>query len=612
MLIGDYALIGDGRSAALVSRAGSIDWLCWPRFDSPSIFASLLDAESGGYWRVAPRGQASFERRYLSGTNILETTMRTATGTVILRDLMSVWSEAEKRGSLVPEHEILREIEIVTGEVDVEVVYEPRPDYGRRRPLIRPRGGLGLWCEVGGTTLILQHDLSLHVTPDGHGARGVAHLRAGERRVLSLVISKEAPAVIPPLGAPARERLDHARRWWRDWSGRCGYQGPYREAVLRSALALKLMVYAPSGAIIAAPTTSLPERIGGVRNWDYRYCWLRDASLTVRALLDLGYDGEAEALVSWMLHTTRLTWPELQVLYDVFGEAHLPERELRHLAGYANSRPVRVGNDAQRQLQLDVYGEVIDAVARHVAVTGDLDRATSRFLIGLGETVRRRWREPDEGIWEGRAGRHQHTHSKVLCWVALNRLVALAENGLLRSPVERFRTEMEAIRTEIESNGFNRELGSYTRLFNGQDLDGSLLLLPYYGYLDGAHPRLRSTCARIQERLGRGALVYRYLETTADGLPVGEGAFGICSFWLVDCLARGGEIQAAHRAFAELLGYANDVGLYAEEIDPETGAALGNFPQAFTHVGLINAALTLVECEDAARETDRRRRKEQQ
>jgi len=349
---------------------------------------------------------------------------------------------------------------------------------------------------------------------------------------------------------------------------------------------------------VAAPTTSLPEAIGGVRNWDYRYCWLRDASFTLRALFALGYREEAEAYTGWLLHATRLTWPELHVLYDVFGEARLPERELSHLEGYAGSRPVRVGNDAQGQLQLDVYGEVIDSAARFLDRGGRFDRDTSRMLDGLGRTVCRRWREPDEGIWEGRSGRFHNTHSKVLCWVALDRLIEMHEAGYLEVSVDLFRTNRDEIRKEIEAHGYNERRGSYTRTFDGDEMDASLLTLPLYGYIEGKHPRMRSTCTRIHEKLARDGLVYRYETGTDDGLPPGEGTFGLCSFWAVECVARGGNVGGATRTFEQLLAYANDVGLFAEEIDPDTGAALGNFPQAFTHIGLINAALTLAEYRD--------------
>jgi GH15 family glucan-1,4-alpha-glucosidase len=596
--IDDYALIGDCRSAGLVSRGGSLDWLCLPRFDSPSIFAALLDAENGGRFLVRPIGEFRTERRYLANTNVLETVFRTPTGACVLRDLMSVSSEEDKRAYLTPEHEVLRELEGLEGEVEVEILYDPRPDYGRVRPLLEQRGALGLRCEVDGTSLTLRSELPLGLTDGERSASGAARIRSGERKYLSLTYSMEAPAVVPLLGEAARGRIERTVRWWQEWANRCAYEGPYRDAVVRSALALKLMTYAPSGALVAAPTTSLPEAIGGVRNWDYRYCWLRDASFTLRALFALGYREEAEAYIGWLLHATRLTWPELHVLYDVFGEAKLPERELPHLEGYAGSRPVRVGNDAQGQLQLDVYGEVINGAARFLDRGGRFDRDTSRMLDGLGRTVCRRWHEPDEGIWEGRSGRFHNTHSKVLCWVALDRLIEMHKAGYLEVSVDLFRANREEIREEIEAHGYNERIKSYTRTFDGEEMDASLLTLPLYGYVEGTNPRMRSTCARIHEKLARDGLVYRYETEIDDGLPPGEGAFGICSFWAVECVAHGGNVEGATRTFEQLLAYANDVGLFAEEIDPDTGAALGNFPQAFTHIGLINAALTLAEYRD--------------
>src|SRR5215208_4381914 len=593
--IGDYALMGDCRGAGLVSRDGSLDWLCFPRFDSPSVFAALLDAEAGGRFRIRPTGEFQIERRYLPDTNVLETTFHAPTGSLALRDLVPVSSEENKRTSLTPEHEVLREIEGITGEIEIEIFYDPRPDYGRVRPLLEPRGEHSLRSEATGAALILRSELPLKLVGDGRSARGVGRIRAGERKYLSFTYGKEAPAVVPPLGDAARERLERTARWWQEWANRCGYGGPYHEAVIRSALVLKLMTYAPSGALVAAPTTSLPEWPGGVRNRDYRYCWLRDASFTLRALSTLCYYEEAEAFHSWVLHATRLTWPELQVLYDVFGEARLPERELPHLEGYAGSRPVRIGNDAQGQLQLDVYGEVINGVARFLDRGGHVDRDTSRMLDGLGRTVCKRWREPDEGIWEGRSGRFHNTHSKVLCWVALDRLIEMHEAGYLDVSAELFRDNSEEIRKEIEAHGYNERIGSYTRTFDSDEMDASLLTLPLYGYIEGTHPQMRSTCASIHEKLARDELVYRYETGTDDGLPPGEGAFGICSFWAVECVAQGDDVEGATQAFEHLLSYANDVGLFAEEIDPDTGAALGNFPQAFTHIGLINAALTLAE-----------------
>ena len=593
--IDDYALIGDCRSAGLISGDGSLDWLCLPRFDSSSVFAALLDAREGGRFRIRPVGEYSSERRYLPDTNVLETTFRCPSGAFVLRDLMSVSSEEDKRASLTPEHEVLREIEGIDGEVEVEVLYGPRLDYGLTRPVLERQWDHSLRCEVGGAALILRSELPLELEGDSRGASGAVRIRTGERKYLSLTYSREAPAVIAPLGEAARERIERTVRWWQEWANRCTYEGPYRDAVVRSAVALKLMTYAPSGALVAAPTTSLPEALGGVRNWDYRYCWLRDASFTLRALYALGYREEAEAYIGWLLHATRLTWPELHVLYDVFGEARLPERELVHLEGYAGSRPVRIGNDAQGQLQLDVYGEVINGAARFLDRGGRVDRDTSRMLDGLGRTVCKRWREPDEGIWEGRSGRFHNTHSKVLCWVALDRLIEMHEAGYLDVSVDLFRANRDEVRKEIEAHGYNERIGSYTRTFDGEEMDASLLTLPLYGYIEGAHPRMRSTCARIHEKLATGELIHRYETGTDDGLPPGEGAFGICSFWAVECVARGGNIEGATQAFEQLLAYANDVGLFAEEIDPDTGAALGNFPQAFTHIGLINAALTLAE-----------------
>ena len=596
--ISDYALIGDCRSAGLVSREGSLDWLCLPRFDSPSVFGALLDSSEGGRFSIRPVGEYSSERRYLANTNVLETVFRTPTGACALRDLMSVSSEQDKRARLTPEHEVLRELQGLEGEAEVEVLYDPRPDYGRVRPLLEERGALGLRCEVDGTSLTLHSELPLKLTDGDRSASGLARIRSGERQYLSLTYSMEAPAVVPLLGEAARGRIEQTVRWWQEWANRCTYEGPYRDAVVRSALALKLMTYAPSGALVAAPTTSLPEALGGVRNWDYRYCWLRDASFTLRALFTLGYREEAEAYTGWLLHATRLTWPELHVLYGVFGEAKLPERELPHLEGYAGSRPVRIGNAAQGQLQLDVYGEVINGAARFLDRGGRFDSDTSRMLDGLGHTVCRRWREPDEGIWEGRSGRFHNTHSKVLCWVALDRLIEMHEAGYLDVSVDLFRADRDEIRKEIEAHGYNERIGSYTRTFDGGELDASLLTLPMYDYVEGTNPRMRSTCARIHEKLARDGLVYRYETGTDDGLPSGEGAFGICSFWAVECVTRGGNVEGATHAFEQLLAYANDVGLFAEEIDPDTGAALGNFPQAFTHIGLINAALTLAEYRD--------------
>jgi GH15 family glucan-1,4-alpha-glucosidase len=596
--IADYALIGDCRSAALISRDGSLDWLCLPRFDSPAVFAALLDRSKGGRFRVRPVGGFASSRRYVEDSNVLETTFLTGSGTLRLRDLMPVGSEEEKRRELWPNHQILRQLECVEGEVEVEVLCDPRPDYGRRVPGVVDRGAFGFRFR-GGPNLLLRSELPLGPLPDRPGIGGRARLRAGERRYVSLTFNLEEPAVVPPFGEVAERKLEQTLRWWGEWASRCRYEGPYRNDVVRSALTLKLMTYAPSGAVIAAPTASLPEWIGGVRNWDYRYCWLRDASLTLRALFDLGYTTEGEAFLEWLIDAIRLSAPDVQIMYDVAGERRMRERELEHLEGYAGSRPVRVGNDAAGQFQLDTYGEVVDAAFEYVRRGGRIGRDAGRLLVGLGETTCRRWREPDEGIWEIRGGRRHHTYSKAMCWVALDRLVRLHEAGHLKAPMQPFARVRDEIRAEVERRGYNERLGSYVSVYDGEQLDASLLLLGIYGYADGPGQRMRGTCERVYEHLGTGPLLHRYRDD--DGLPPGEGAFGIASFWGVEVRALQGELDSARTDFERLCGYANEVGLFAEEIDPETGACLGNFPQAFTHVGLISAALAL---EQAAAERE--------
>lgn len=589
--ISDYAIIGDCHTAALVSREGSIDWLCLPRFDGPAVFAALLDSERGGRFRIRPAEPFDTERRYIDATNVLETTFHTQTGIVRLVDLMPVGSEPGKRERLDPDHEVLRILECIAGEVEVELIYDPRPEYGRVTPRIEPHGPLGWWCDAGPHQLTLLSEVPLERADGRPGLSGSIRLRAGERKRLALEFTEQAPTVLAPLGRDADASVERTLNWWRAWAKSVHYTGPYRDQVLRSALTLKLMTYAPSGAVVAAPTTSLPEEIRGIRNWDYRYCWLRDASLTLDALFELGCTAEGDAFFAWLLHATRLTAPRLRVLYGVHGETHLPERELEHLEGYMGSSPVRVGNDAAGQLQLDMYGELVEAAWEFTRRGGVLDSSTKRLLVGFGRAVCRRWREPDEGIWEIRAGRRQHTYSKAMCWVALDRLLRMQRHGRLHAPIAEFTRTKEEIRAAIEAHGYNEEIGSYVSSFDGEDLDASLLLLALYGYAPADSARMRSTCARVRERLGAGGLLYRY--RTADGLAGGEGAFGICSFWCAECMAITGDLEAAIDVFEGVLAYANDVGLFSEEYDPGTGAALGNFPQAFTHLGLIHAAIEL-------------------
>jgi GH15 family glucan-1,4-alpha-glucosidase len=588
--IADYAAIGDGRSVALVSRSGSIDWLCWPRFDSPSLFGALLDAQIGGRWALAPDGSVRTRRHYVAGSNVLVTELESEAGTLQITDLMPVCSEEEKHHLLVPEHEVLRIVDCVRGELDVAMHFEPRPGYARKLPRLLDAHGLGIRIEDGAQLYSLRADVP--ITLHGDVATSRFGMRAGERHRFSLTYDAQGPAVLPPLGSYADEAVRRSIAWWQAWAERCTYRGPHREAVLRSLLVLKLLAYAPSGAIVAAPTTSLPERLGGDLNWDYRYCWIRDASLTVDQLFALGYADEALAFVSWLLHGTRLTRPRLSVLYDVHGGLPSREQVLAHLDGFADSRPVRIRNAATGQSQLDTYGEVVDAVAKLCRYGCKLDRETQRMLRQFGAFVCEHWHEPDHGIWEPRSTPQHHTHSRVLCWTALDRLLALERAGhidrLPRAALEEHRTR---IRRDVEQNAWNEAIGSYTQVLGGHGVDASLLLLPLHGFTPEGDPRMRSTFRRIVERLGAGpGLLYRYEESRGAG----EGAFGICSFWAVTYLARGGgTLGEAEAWFEQLLGYTNDVGILAEEIDPTSGAPLGNVPQAFTHVGLIGAALAL-------------------
>jgi GH15 family glucan-1,4-alpha-glucosidase len=596
--IEDYGIIGDCRSAALVSRNGSIDWLCWPRFDKPSIFAALLDRERGGYWLISPTGSATVERRYLPGSNVLETHFSTPSGNAILTDVMTSGFNRFHLKDLLPDHEIIRRVTCVAGDLEFEIEFLPRADYGSSPVQIREIGKLGLRFAVDGGVYWLRSSVPLSFNDRHTGAHARVVLRAGESLHFSFSYSEEAPAVLPPLDQ-LDARIDRSIDAWQQWGRRANYDGAYRDAVVRSALTLKLLSYAPSGAIIAAPTTSLPERIGDGLNWDYRYCWLRDASFTIRALLELGYWNEAEDFLDWMLQATRLTQPELRILYTLYGHIAPVERELDYLSGYQGSRPVRIGNAARNQLQLDVYGEVIDASAQFAFHGGRLDREMQKALIGLGNYVVKNWDQPDEGIWEPRFGRQNHTHSRLLCWTAMDRLVRLSERGMLRgAPVERYQQNGDAIRRQIEQRAWSDRLQSYVSVLDSEYIDASLLLLPWYGFAEAKSPRMQATYRAVRQQLGTaGGLLYRYR------LEKPEGTFAMCSFWEAEYLALGGgSLDEARELFARLLKYSNDLGLYGEEIDPETGSALGNFPQAFTHVGLIGAALSINQREKGERQ----------
>jgi GH15 family glucan-1,4-alpha-glucosidase len=585
--ISGYGIIGDCRSAALVSEDGSIDWLCWPRFDSPSIFAALLDRERGGFWRISPREWYSVTREYLASSNVLTTTFRTPSGRAVLTDLMPV----RENSALVPDHEIVRHLRCESGEVEVEIVFAPRGNYGESSVLLQPVGKLGIRLACGRGVYWLRTSISLHIGASGLFAFLKTSLKAGDELLFSLTYSENAPSVLPALELlPAR--MEKCVKWWQSWAAQAQYDGAYRDDVLRSALTLKLLCFSVSGAIIAAPTTSLPERIGGNLNWDYRYCWLRDAALTIRALLELGYWEEATHFLDWMLHATRLTQPELRILYTVFGNSAPKEWESQVLRGYRGSAPVRIGNAARDQLQLDVYGEVIDAAAQFAFRGGYLDREMQKVLVRFGNYVVKHWNVADEGIWEPRNGRRHHTHSRLLCWTALDRLVTLSKQGKLKGAnLEEYRKNCDAIQQQITTRCWNENIHSYVSEVDGDQLDASLLLMSWYGFEKADSPRMLSTYRAIRRQLGTNeGLLYRY------GNNAQEGTFAICSFWEAEYLALGGgTIQESDGLIRTLLKYKNDLGLYGEEIDGESGETLGNFPQAFTHVGLIGAALSLVQ-----------------
>jgi GH15 family glucan-1,4-alpha-glucosidase len=582
----DYAAIGDGRTVALIARDGAVDWLCLPDLDSPAVFASLLDAEHGGSFVLAPEDAFDSERRYLPGTNVLETTFSTADGAVRVTDAMTL-----PNGRLAPFRELARRIEGLSGRVSMHWRVQPRFNYGETRARFTRRAGVPAATAGSDALAVLSWDAG-EPAVDNAGIQGRFDAIEGAASLLALSAAHGEPLVLPARD-DVEGRIDTAVSFWREWSGRRSYDGPWRQAVIRSALALKLLVYAPSGAVAAAATTSLPEWIGGERNWDYRYCWVRDSAFTVDALLRLGCPAEARAFFWWLLHATQLTHPRLNVLYRLDGGTKADGRTLP-LDGYRRSRPVRIGNAALEQRQLDIYGDLMQTAWLYADRTGSLDADTGRRLAAIADLVCEIWRQPDTGIWEVRSEPVHFTQSKMMCWVALERALRMAETGTIASgSTARWRQEAEAIRRYVDDRCWSGQLGSYVRDAGSEELDASLLVGVLAGYSDAADPRLTGTIEAIRRELTRGPLVFRY--TGEDGLSAREGAFLTCSFWLVDALARSGRVDEAAETMEELLALANDVGLYAEEIDPETGDFLGNMPQGLVHLALIGAAASVAE-----------------
>ncbi|HET8531425.1 MAG TPA: glycoside hydrolase family 15 protein [Methylomirabilota bacterium] len=578
--IEDYALIGDGETAALVSRRGSIDWLCLPRFDSPACFAALLGGPEHGRFGLAPRdGSRSVRRRYRDGTLVLETDFETADGAVTVVDCMP-----QREGPPV----LIRQVVGRRGTVPMRMELVIRMDYGSVVPWVR-RSADGIHAVAGPEALALTTDLPLR----GEGLTTVAdfEVAAGKHRSLTLAWH---PSHLPaPQPLDPEDALRETEAWWRRWVGACRFEGPDRDAVVRSLVTIKALIYEPTGGIVAAPTTSLPERLGGVRNWDYRICWVRDATFALYALVLGGYLDEARAWRQWLLRALAGTPEQVQVMYGLAGERRLTEIELPWLPGYAGSAPVRIGNAAHAQFQLDVWGEMLDAA--HAAERHGLERDAegSRVITKLMEHLESVWTEPDEGIWEVRGPRRHFTHSKVMAWVAADRMVKLTEAAGGGEP-DRWRALGATIHADVCRRGFDPARNAFVQAYGAPELDASLLMIPLVGFLPAEDPRVRGTVAAIEHELMVDGLVMRYpTESGVDGLPAGEGVFLACSFWMVDNLVLQGRPDEARRLFDRLLGLRNDVGLLAEQYDPRARRQLGNFPQALSHIALINSASNL-------------------
>lgn len=586
--IEDYALIGDLETAALVCRNGSIDWLCLPRFDSGACFAALLGEPEHGRWLIAPvDSDASVQRRYRGDTLVLETEFTTPGGTVRVIDFMP------PRGAVgTGQHDLIRIVEGVDGRVDMEMELMVRFDYGSVTPWTTMNGDV-LRAVAGPDSITLFTPVNLEVEAEASRAR--FQVAVGDR--VPFVFAWMPSHLPPPDAADAEEALRRTEKWWQDWSENCQFQGEHRDLVMRSLITLKGLTYAPTGGIVAAPTTSLPELIGGERNWDYRYVWLRDATFTLYALSIGGFEGEAMAWRDWLLRAAAGSPEDLRIMYGLGGERRLPELHLSWLPGYEGSRPVRVGNEAHRQFQIDTFGEVIDAL--HVARRRGLEPEEEAWTLQLAllEFLEGNWQRDDHGLWEVRGPARPFTHSRLMSWVAFDRAVKTVDRTRLDGPVDRWRSVRDEIRSDIMTHGYDSSRNTFVQSYGSEALDAALLLIPQVGFLEPTDERVVGTVDAVLADLSLSEdLIRRYrTEQADDGLAGHEGAFIICSFWMVDALALMGRREEARRRFDGLVGLANDVGLMAEEYDPVAGRMLGNFPQAFSHVGLIDSADTLVD-----------------
>jgi alpha,alpha-trehalase len=596
--IADYGLLADCNSAALVDRYGSVDWLCVPRYDSDAVLSRILDPDAG-HWSIHPVGSYATERRYLPGTLVIETTFTTDTGSVRLLDAMAFapGQRGHDLGFDAP-HELLRGVEGLSGEVELEMELAPRPEYGLIKPLIRLEDGGARTFGAGRLGLSSAAPLELD---DEATIRASFSVSEGDRFGFSL---RWAPAEQkePPSPSPADrvfDRIEDTAEAWRSWEADHDiYEGPNKDLVRLSSRVLKGLTYRPTGAIVAAPTTSLPETVGGERNWDYRFSWIRDSSLTIEALYIGACSDEAEEFVSFMTSSAggRAGEGSLQIMYGIGGEHDLSERELPHLRGWRDSAPVRVGNGAWDQVQLDVYGELLNSLWLYQERLGDLHAEIQQFVADLADTAARRWKETDSGMWEMRGEPRHHLSSKVLCWVALDRAVKLADQLGEYAKTEEWTAERDRIRDAVVTRGWSEKKRAFAQSFDSDELDAAQLLMPILGFLPATDERMKSTIDAIADELTEGGHVLRYRNEeglNADGLSGEEGTFTICTFWLVACLAQAGEVERAQDLFDRLTGYANDLGLLAEEIDTANDEQLGNFPQAFSHIGLIVAAYEL-------------------
>ncbi len=588
--IADYALIGDCHSAALVSRSGSIDWCCLPRFDSTSCFGRLLDWKSGGYFEVAPRARCTVRREYLEGSLILATTFTSGAAEARLIDFFAM----REGGRIHPRRELVRIIEGVRGRMDLSIRIVPRFDFGEVRPWIR-RNGHSAFIAAGGNTGLLMFGEAALEPDDAHSLRADVRVASGER--VHLALQFIAPEDLHTASVRAEDRIhlaahyEETLRWWREWASRLVYPESAGAAVVRSAIVLKALTYAPTGAIIAAPTTSLPEQAGGPRNWDYRFSWIRDSVFTVHALSALGLEAEAEGFRRFIQRSAAGNAEDLQVLYAVDGRRRMVEIELEQLEGWRGSRPVRIGNGAARQYQADMFGLVLELSWRWSERGRPEAEEYWTFLRGVVEAAVSKWRLPDRGIWEIRSRPRHFVHSKVMCWAAVHRGIALAERYSLPAPLRRWRKVREEIRRAVESRGIDRARGHFVASFGSTDLDAALLLIPSVEFVPYDDERMRRTADAIYRNLRKNGLILRY--RTADGLPRGEGVFLACTFWLAECLAHQGRRNEARALFQRASACANDLGLFAEEFDSRAKQLLGNFPQGLTHLAHISAALAI-------------------